>query len=229
MSKNNVISPEQEALGEAVSKTEKFFDENGKKVVYAIIALVVLALAIFGYKALVVEPNMAKASDMLLEAQERFDSQTPDYELALNGDAEGAGFIEVADSYGSTPSGNLASHYAGICYLHLGDFDNAAAYLKKYKAVKGIPGSLINAQNLGLQGDIAVEADNFAGAVALYKKAVAASDNSTTAPSYLQKAALASIAAGQKAEAISIFESITAKYPASVEARNADKFKASLK
>lgn len=229
MSKNDVISPEQEALGEAVSKTEKFFEANGKKVVAAIVALAVCAVAILGYKTLVVAPKAAEASDMLLEAQQRFDSQAPDYELALNGDAEGAGFLEVADSYGSTPSGNLAAHYAGICYLHMGDFDSAASYLAKYDAVKGIPGSIINAQNLGLQGDIAVEKDDYKAAINFYNKAVAASENSTTAPTFLQKAALASVAAGNKAEALAIFETISEKYPASVEARNVEKFKASLK
>ena len=52
------------------------------------------------------------------------------------------------------------------------DLENAAKYLAKYSPVKGIPGALINAQNLGLQGDIAVEQQNYAKAVKFYEQAV---------------------------------------------------------
>lgn len=54
---------------------------------------------------------------MIAEAQYRFEATTPDFELALVGDENGAGFLDVIEKYGSTPSGNLAKHYAGICYL----------------------------------------------------------------------------------------------------------------
>ncbi len=219
---------EMETLGEAVNKTELFFEKNGKKVIYAIVALIVVAVGVYGYKAMVIEPRMEKASELIFEAQARIEGETPDYELALNGDAEGAGFLEVADSYGSTPAGNLAKHYAGLSYLHLGDYENAAKYLKQYNAVKGIPGAIINAQNLGLQGDIAVEQDDLSSAISLYKKAVAASDNVFTAPTYLFKAALATMANGDNAAAKSLFEQITVEYPQSTESRNAEKFLGSL-
>ena len=76
---------------------------------------------------------------MIAQAQYRFESTTPEYQLALEGDANGPGFLDVIDQYGSTRAGNLAKHYAGICYLRLGDLDNAATYLAKYKPAKGIP------------------------------------------------------------------------------------------
>lgn len=97
----------------------------------------------------------------------------------------------MIDQYGSTPAGNLARHYAGICYLRMGDLDNAAAYLSEYHPVKGIPGAIVNAQNLGLQGDVAVEQQDYARALKFYDKAVKASDNQMTAPLYLRKAGLA--------------------------------------
>ncbi|MFR9503215.1 MAG: tetratricopeptide repeat protein [Rikenellaceae bacterium] len=230
MAKNNVkAAPEVEALGEAMSKTEHFFEENGKKIIYLIIALVALALVIFGYKAAIVEPRAEKASELLYKAQVLLESGTPNYELALNGNATTPGFIEVADNYGSTPSGNLAKHYAGICYLHTGDFTAAAKYLAQYKPVKGVVGSVINAQNFALQGDVAVENDNYAAAVALFQKAAKASDNPLTAPAFLFKAALAAAAAGDSDNAKSIFTEITAQYPGTEEANNADKYLASMK
>ena len=127
------------------------------------------------------------------------------------------------DQYGSTPSGNLAKHYAGICYLRTGDLENAAAYLAKFSPVKGIPGALINAQNYGLQGDVAVEQQNYAAAVKFYEKAVAAADNNMTAPMYLRKAGLAEQAQGNTEKAAAYYERILTSYPASMEAREAEK------
>lgn len=230
MAKNNVSTPELEVLSEeAISKTEHFFENNGKKIIYIIIALVALALVVFGYKSAVVGPRLEKASAMLYKAQLIMESDAPDYQLALDGDAATPGFLEVVEQYGSTPSGNLAAHYAGICYLHTGDFASAATYLAKYKPVKGLVGSVINAQNFGLQGDIAVENDNYSAAVALFRKASTASDNPLTAPLYLFKAALAAQAAGDNATAMSIFTEITAAYPGTDEASKATKYLSALK
>ena len=165
---------------------------------------------------------------MIAQAQARFEAENPDYELALNGDANGAGFLDVIDQYGSTPSGNLAKHYAGICYLKSGDVEQAALYLAKFSPVKGLPGALINAQNYGLQGDVAVEQGNYAAAVKFYEKAVKAADNNMTAPLYLRKAGLAEKAQGNNERAAALFQRILDNYPSSMEAREAEKLLGSI-
>lgn len=214
---------EQEALGTAMNKTEMFFEKNSKSMIIALLALFVLAAAIFGYRQLISQPRERKAAEMIAQAQYRFESTTPEYQLALEGDANGPGFLDVIDQYGSTRAGNLAKHYAGICYLRTGDLENAAAYLAKFSPVKGIPGALINAQNYGLQGDVAVEQQNYAAAVKFYEKAVAAADNNMTAPMYLRKAGLAEQAQGNTEKAAAYYERILTSYPASMEAREAEK------
>lgn len=213
----------QETLGEAMNRTELFFENNGRKLTYVFLALLVAAALVFGYRSLIMQPRAEKAAEMIAEAQTRFEAENPDYELALSGDANGAGFLDVAEQYGSTPSGNLARHYAGICYLRQGDLENAAAYLAKFSPVKGIPGAIINAQNYGLQGDVAVEQGNYAAAVKFYDKAVKAADNNLTAPMYLRKAALAEQAQGNTKRAAELYERILASYPASMDAREAEK------
>ena len=220
---------EQEALGTAMNKTEMFFEKNSKSMIIALLALFVLAAAIFGYRQLISQPRERKAAEMIAQAQYRFESTTPEYQLALEGDANGAGFLEVIEKYGSTPSGNLAKHYAGICYLKAGDLENAAKFLARYSPVKGIPGALINAQNYGLQGDIAVEQKDYAKAVKFYDKAVAAADNNLTAPMYLRKAGLAEQAQGNGAKAAAYYERILTSYPASMDARDAEKLLGSIK
>ncbi len=110
----------------------------------------------------------------------------------------------------------------------MGDLENAAAYLAKFSSVRGLPGEIINAQNLGLQGDVAVEMKDYAKAVKYYAKAVEASDNNLTAPMYLYKAALAEQAQGRKPEAAVLLERILASYPMSMEARDAEKLLGSV-
>lgn len=214
---------EQEVLGTAMNRTEEFFEKNSKLVIYGLVVLLVLAGGIFGYQQLISQPREKKAAEMIAQAQSRFEAATPDYQLALEGDANGVGFLDLIDQYGSTPAGNLAKHYAGICYLRLDDLDNAATYLAQYKAAKGIPAQIINAQNLGLQGDIAVEKGDYAAAIKFFEKAIKSSDNNLTAPMYLRKAALAAKAMGNNEQAIAFAKQILDQHPESTEARTAEK------
>ena len=218
-----IQNQQEAAVAEAVSKTEQFFQQNGKKVVLAVVAVVALAVAGYLYKSLVIDANAEKASELIIEAQNRFGVETPDFALALNGDENGAGFLDVVEQYGSTASGNIAKHYAGICYLRLGDLENADKYLAMYKPVNKLGAEVVKAQNLGLRGDIAVENGDYEAAVALYKKAVAASANIYTAPLYLYKQIVVYAALGNKAEAQKCFDTIQAKYPVSAELREAEK------
>ena len=223
MAKVDEMKQQEAAIGEAVSKTETFFENHSKAFVWGIVALFVVVGGVYGLRKLVIEPRAEKAVELMAEAQYRFEQANPDYELALNGDENGAGFLDVVEQYGSTPAGNLAKHYAGICYLKLGDLTAAAEYLQKFSPVKGLPGEVVNAQNLGLQGDIAVENGDYEAAVALFAKAVKASDNIYTTPLYLRKQGLALKALGRNAEAVELFEQILAAYPASIDAREAEK------
>ena len=48
MAKQNVA--EQETLGEAMNKTELFFERNGRTMSYVFLGLLVLAALVFGYR-----------------------------------------------------------------------------------------------------------------------------------------------------------------------------------
>ena len=221
-------NPEEAAVVEAVSKTEQFFQKNGKKSVIALTVIVLLVVGGYLYKNLVIDSNAEKAAAMIVDAQDRFAGENPDFALALNGDENGAGFLEVVEQYGSTASGNIAKHYAGICYLRLGDLENAEKYLSMYSAVKGLASEVINAQNLGLRGDIAVEKGDYQAAVSLYGKAVKASENNYTAPLYTYKQILVYAVLGNKAEAEKALQTLKAEYPSAPETTEAEKVVASL-
>ncbi len=230
MAQQNVETSQIEELGTvAMTKTEVFFEENGKKITMAIFALFIVAALIFGYKSLVLDPAETNAADAIYTAQSRIEGAAPDYQLALDGDESSAGFLEIIDNYGSTKVGNLANHYAGVCYLKLGDKESALKYLKQYKAQNGVPAQIINAQNLGLQGDIAVDTQDYAGAVTLFEKAASISTNPLTTPLFLRKAGIAAIAAGDNAKATKLLEQVVTQYPATQDANSAAKYLGTIK
>ncbi len=229
MKQQNNTANEIEAMGEvAMSKTELFFEENGKKISIAIVSIAAVAAALFGYKSIVMDPAEENAAAAMYSAQSLFEGAQPDYQVALEGDAVTTGFLQVIQDYKSTPSANLAKHYAGICYIKLGDNDSAAKYLKEYKAQKGIPAQIINAQNLALQADILVDSGNYNEATTLFERAATISTNNLTTPLYLRKAGMAAQAAGDIAKAKSLFTQVTNEYPNSAEARNAEKYLGAL-
>ncbi|MBR2961571.1 MAG: tetratricopeptide repeat protein [Alistipes sp.] len=218
-----IKNSQEAAVAEAVSKTEVFFENNSKKFLVGLLLVVVLIAGGYAYKALVLDKNAERAANLIVDAQQRFGEENADFALALNGDENGAGFLDVIEQYGSTPVGNLAKHYAGICYVRLGDWANAEKYLAQFDEVDGISGELINAQNAGLRGDVAVEQDKLEEAVAHYKKAIAASKNNFSAPTYLHKLILVYAALGNAEEAEACFEQLRKEYPFTLETREAEK------
>ncbi|MDE5731278.1 MAG: hypothetical protein K2H81_07160, partial [Alistipes sp.] len=91
------------------------------------------------------------------------------------------------------------------------------------------PGARVNAQKYGLQGAVAVAQQKYAEAVKFYEKAVKAADNMLTAPTYLRKAGLAEQAMGNSGKVAAYYERILTEYPASMEAREAEKLLGSTK
>lgn len=206
----------------ALGKTEMWFEKNWKTLtVIAVVALVAVG-GVYAFQGLYKAPRGKKAAEAMFVAQQLFAQE--DYATALNGDGNNLGFAEVADSYSGTAQARLAAHYAGICYLKEGDMDAALDYLSKYKATKGAPNMIINAQNEGLKADIYVDKGDFASAVKHYQNAIKAADNALTTPIYLKKLGLAYEAQGNYAEAVKAYRRVADDYPASLEARDIEKF-----
>lgn len=206
----------------ALSRTETFIMEHGKKLLLAVVAVVVVAGAWMLYKNVWQVRRAESASAMMYVAQQNLGQQL--WDAALNGDGNNAGFLEVIRSYGGTPEGNMARHYAGICQLKLGQMDEALASLAGYKAVSGVPGGIVNAENLGLQGDIWVGKGDNAKAADLFARAAKAGNDELTTPLYLKKQGLALAAAGRGEEAIAAYQRILDDYPASIEAQDVEKY-----
>lgn len=221
MANNKIQEPtHEEVVVEAVSKTEEFFQKNQKLITWIGVALIVIIGGYFANKYLIAQPKAEKASAEMFAAIQEFNAGN--WEVALNGDDNNAGMLEIVENYGSTPQGSLAAHYAGVCYIRLGDKESALEYLKKYDAAKGAPAEIINAQNLGLQGDLLVDKGDLKGGAKLFKEAIEASDNNMTAPIYLKKLGLVEEELGNKEAALEAYTTIAEKYSTSLEARDID-------
>lgn len=208
----------QNALGE----TESFFEKNWKLLSIVFAVIIVIVGGWFMYKGLYVKSRGEKAAAAMYVAEQQF--QAEQWDAALNGDGTAAGFLEIIKNYGVTREANLAKYYAALCYLKMGDTANAAMYLAKYKPTKGVPNSIINAQCYGLQADLKVNDAQYDDAIALYKKAIKAADNIMTTPTYLKKLGEVYVKTGDLNAALTAFQTISDKYPGSLEGRDADKY-----
>ncbi|MDL2320444.1 tetratricopeptide repeat protein [Alistipes sp. OttesenSCG-928-B03] len=212
----------EERIESAIGRTEQYIINNGKKLLNIVIVIVLVIGGYMAYKHWYQAGRADKAAALMFVAQQNFAEGM--WEVALDGDGNNAGFLEVISKYGSTPQGNVANHYAGMCYVKLGETDQALQYLGKYKNTKGVPSAIINAENLGLQGDIYSQNGDYDKAVEMYRKAVKEGNDMFSSPLYLKKIGLILIEQGKGKEAEEAFQQILDMYPSSMEAREAEKY-----
>ena len=164
----------QQKTAEAVSKTELFFQKNAKLIYGCVAAVLLVALAILAYNRFIYQPKKVEAQKNMYLAEQKF--AAGDFELALNGDDNIAGFAEIIDTYGSK-AGEAVYLYAGGCALQTGDFQKAVEYFKKYDGKDKI---LLSRAQAGI-GDAYVGLEDYKNALAAYEKAAATADNAFAA------------------------------------------------
>ena len=147
------------------------------------------------------------------------------FNLALNGDGNNPGFLDIIDDFGSTDAGNLSYYYAGVSYLNMGQFDNAIDYLKKFDTDDLLLGPI----SKGAQGDANLELGKKEKALSFYTDAYKMNDNQLTAPIYMLKAGELLEGSNKSADALKLYEEIKTKFPESNEGRSIDKYIARAK
>lgn len=206
----------QQNVAEAVSKTELFFQKNGKLIYGCVAAVLVIALAILAYNRFYLQPKKAEAQAEMFKAEQKFSQG--DFELALSGDDNNLGFADIIDKYGAK-GGESVYMYAGACALNLGQFDDAISYFKKYEGDDKI---LLARAQAGI-GDAYVGLEDYKTALTWYEKAAATTDNMFAA-GYLLKAGQVAEELGDKDKAVSFYKKIKDQYPQAPEAMDIDKY-----
>ncbi|MBN9384897.1 MAG: tetratricopeptide repeat protein [Chitinophagaceae bacterium] len=212
-----------EAEKNPIDQLHHFWDRWGKQASYGLLVIVLLVAGYFAYKNLVSEPKEAKANEAIFRAEEyyRLDSAR----LALNGDNINPGFLKIISKYGGTKAANLASFYAGSCYLKLGDYNNAVKYLKDFST----PVKQLQVRAMGLLGDAYSEQGKKEEAAEQYKKAGTYFEKDELfSPEYLFRCGYLYESMGKTQDAVTMYKLIKDKYPGSPRGSDIDKYLARL-
>ncbi len=209
-------NPNAEAVVEALSKTDAFFNKYSKVITYTVLSLLVIAGAAFAYYKFVHEPSQVEAQEQMIQAEKYFSEGN--YDAALNGDGNSLGFAELADTYGNK-AGASVYLYAGICELANKNYEQAISYLKSYKGKDAI----LKARALSCIGDAYTGLEDYSEAVKYFEKAAKVEDN-IYAAAYLFRAGVTSEKLGNNDAALKYYKEIKDKYPYSMEAYTIDKY-----
>jgi tetratricopeptide (TPR) repeat protein len=215
------ILESSEALAEKLEVAEHWIERH-PKVVFGVVGVLVLIVGgYFGYKYWVDKQDVEAQKEMF---QAVFYFEADSLNLALEGDGNNLGFLDIADEYGATPAGNLANFYAGASYLKQGKYELARLYLEDFSSND----LLVQARAYSLIGDSYMEEGNFEQAAKFYGKAAEYKPNKYYTPTYLMKEGLAYEKLNDNESAIKAYQKIVDNYWESAEYQNARKFKARL-
>jgi tetratricopeptide (TPR) repeat protein len=202
----------------ALSKTEQFIEDNQKILTIVTLSAVAIVVIFLGYKRFIVQPAENEAQSQMFVAEQYFERDS--FNLALYGDGNYYGFLDIIDEYKITKAANLAHYYSGISYLRMGEYESAIEYLKKFDSDDHMLAPLTQ----GALGDAYLELDDQEEALRHYERASSLNDNAFLSPIFLFKAGRIYESLGDFTKALRNYERIKSDYPESQEARNIEKF-----
>ncbi|MBL4707653.1 MAG: hypothetical protein JKY48_04345 [Flavobacteriales bacterium] len=203
---------------EVYSKTETFIDDNKKTLSGIVTVLVVLIGSYFAYNSFIIAPLEEEAQKEMFMAEKHF--RLDSMNLAIDGNQEFAGFIEIADKYSGTKAGNLANYYLGMAFLNIGDYQSAIDALNQFDGDDEVLGTL----TIGAIGDALLELGETQKAASQYKKAANRRDNEFTTPLFLMKAGKTYELASDFSSATEAYKTIKEEYKSSPEGSDIDKY-----
>jgi tetratricopeptide (TPR) repeat protein len=221
-SKNDDNPQGMKNVEETLSKTEQFLEQNYKPLLIGL-AVVVVLVGLFWLAKLFLTKRNDEAQSQMFQAQKYLELDS--INLALNGDGNYLGFLDIAKEYKFTKAGDLARYGAGICNLHLGNYEEAIDFLNKYSKKDKVIGSIA----IGATGDAYVELGNLDKGISKYLEAAEFAANSFNTPLFLMKAAELYEMNGKYPDALKLYEKIKDEYPTSTEGSTIDKYIARAK
>lgn len=204
-----------------------YYEQHKETINYVGGGLLLLIGLIVGYKYYWLPLKESEAADEIFYAQSLFERDS--FNLALKGGAmvrysQGTkpmmGFEKIYDEYSYTKIGTLAAFYAGVCYMHLGKYEDAIKYFEKYD----LDDEMLQPLAYGNIGDAYMELNKPEEGIRFYLKAANDKINNFTTPLFLKKAALALEQQKQYKNALELYERIKKEFSTSNEARDVDKY-----
>ena len=221
-SKTEELLENPNALAERINKTEEFIEKN-RKWVFGIGGAIILIVGLFFIFRYYVNNRNHTAQSEMFQAVYYFEADS--LQLALNGDGNNYGFLEIIDDYPLTDAANLANYYAGISFLKLEQHEDAVEHLKKFSSDDFV----VQARAFALIGDAYMEMENYDQAVKFYDRAADYKPNQYFTPDYLMKEALAYELMGDLESAIDSYQEIVDEFYEADQLQEAKKQLARLK
>ncbi|HEX7412381.1 MAG TPA: tetratricopeptide repeat protein [Bacteroidales bacterium] len=212
-----------QVVEEALGKSEQFIEKNQKLITIVVGAFILILLGYFGFQKFYLAPREKEAQSQMFMAQKYFEQDS--LKLALNGDGNYLGFLNIIDDYSMTKAANLSHYYAGMIYLKKGDYNTAIEQLKKFDSDDEFVGPMAT----GAIGDAYMEQNNTDKAIEYYLKAADQKKNDLTSPQFLLKAGWACETAGKYDKAIEAYVRIQKEFTKSMESRDIEKYIARAK
>ena len=204
---------------EVGGQAQDFFERNQNLILIGLFGTVLLIGGIFAYNRFFKAPRLSEAISQISKAQDRFDQDS--FALALSNPGDGyPGFLDVIDSYSGTPTANLAKYYAGVSYLHLGDYQKAVDYMNDFSPV----GDLTPIMKFGTLGDAYAELQDLDNSKKQYKKAIGSGNNDVLEAYYVKKLAMLYDKEGNVAESLALFKKLRDEYAQTGFARDVEKY-----
>jgi tetratricopeptide (TPR) repeat protein len=210
------------SVEETLTRTEHYLEENYKVLLMALGVIVVL-VGLGWLGKLYLGKKNDEALSQMYQAEKYFEIDS--LKLALKGDGNYLGFLDIAKDYKYTATGNLAKYSAGICYLHMGNYNEAIDFLNKYSKKDKVIGSLA----IGATGDAYVQLGNIEKGISKYVEAADFAKNSFNTPLFLMKAGELYELTGKYPDALKLYERIESQYPESTEGTTIGKYIARVK
>lgn len=210
-----------EVIAERLEGAEHWIEQH-PKIVFGILGAIILVVGgYFGFRYWI-GTQEAQAQKDMFQAIRYFESDS--LNLAVNGDGNNLGFLQIIDDYKFTQASKLANFYVGAIYLKQGKFKPAILYLEDFSSTD----LLVQARAYSLIGDAHMELKEYDDAAKFYMKAADYKANKFFSPTYLMKAALAYEKLNQNDKAKEAYQQIIDQYWNSSEYQNARKYKARL-
>jgi tetratricopeptide (TPR) repeat protein len=212
----------QNMLVELYGRLLLFYEEY-RQLAYGLgVALIVLILAVPGYMYYHQQQEQ-QANRMLGQILPTYEQGS--YEQALNGTAQAAGLLTIADDYSGTDAGNLAAFYAASALYEQEEYDRALEYYQQFD--KG--NDFIGASAYAAEASIYESRGELERAATHYEQAASQYNNKLTAPRYLLEAGQAYEDAGNYEAAEQAYQRIKDEYPEAEQANEVERYLARVR
>lgn len=222
--KEKIVAAPVNEIDEAVKESTNFVEKHKNQILIGTCAVLVVILGYLCIQQFYLQPRNVKANDTIAQAQMFF--AQGDYEKALNGDEEKAGFLSVIDNFGSTAAGNLARFYAAQCYYQTEKYQEAADMLEDFSDCGD---EMVSPAAVMMLADCYLQLGSKEKAAEYFCKAAKRADNNSISPLALVKAAQVYEELDKKDKALECYEQIKTKYQQSMQYGDVDKYIERLK